>query len=86
MTENKTDLAQLLDYIDPAQLDYQEWVNIGMALKHEGYSCDVWDDWSRKDSARYHPDDCEKKWKTFNGSASPVTAGTIVQMAKDNGW
>lgn len=27
-----------------------------------------------------------KKWNTFNGAAAPVTAGTIVQMAKDNGW
>ncbi len=85
MTE-KTDLIELLDHIDPAQLDYQEWINVGMALKHEGYSVSDWDKWSMRDSARYHSDDCEKKWKTFNGSASPVTAGTIVQMAKDNGW
>lgn len=86
MTEDRISLTELLEYIDPASLNYQEWVNVGMALKHEGCPCDVWDDWSRRDTARYHPDDCEKKWKTFNGSASPVTAGTIVQMAKDNGW
>ena len=57
MTE-KTDLIELLDHIDPAQLDYQEWVNVGMALKHEGYSVSDWDKWSMRDSARYHSDDC----------------------------
>lgn len=85
MTE-KTDISELLEYIDPASLSYQEWLSVGMALKHKGCSVDVWDDWSRRDSARYHSDDCEKKWASFNGSAAPVTAGTIVQMAKDNGW
>lgn len=56
-----------------------------MALKDEGHPCSVWDEWSRNDR-RYHSGDCEKKWQTFNGSSSPVTAGTIVQYAKDQGW
>ena len=85
MTEEKLDLKELIKYIDPAACTYSEWVEVGMALKYEGYSCDDWDAWSRPDK-RYHSGDCEKKWKTFNGSAAPVTAGTIVQMAKDNGW
>lgn len=81
------DLLELLEYIDPAFLDYQEWVNVGMALKHEGYSVFDWDNWSSRDSGRYHPGECEKKWKTFQESSfSIVTGGTIVKMAKDNGW
>ncbi len=81
------DLLELLDYIDPSTLDYQEWVNVGMALKHEGYSSFEWDRWSSRDSGRYHPGECQKKWNTFNeDSLSVVTAGTIVKMAKDNGW
>ena len=81
------DLLELLEYIDPAFLDYQEWVNVGMALKHEGYSVFDWENWSSRDSGRYHPGECEKKWKTFQESSfSIVTGGTIVKMAKDNGW
>lgn len=81
------DLLELLDYIDPSQLNYQEWVNVGMALKHEGYSSLDWDRWSSRDSGRYHSGECDKKWNTFNEtSVSIVTAGTIVKMAKDNGW
>ena len=43
MTETRTDLQEIIEYIHPADLTYQEWVNVGMALKHEGYSVDVWD-------------------------------------------
>lgn len=78
-------LLELLNYIRPGELNYAEWVNVGMALKEAGYSASDWDDWSRNDS-RYHPGECEKKWNTFQGSAMPVTGGTIVQMAKDRGW
>lgn len=81
-----SDLLEILDHIDPAALDYQEWVNVGMALKDEGYTRKDWDNWSKGDPARYHAGDCEKKWQSFNGSAAPVTAGTIIQYAKDQGW
>lgn len=83
--EQKIDLEKLIESINPAMLSYQEWTNVGMALKLEGYSVDVWDKWSRADK-RYHAGECEKKWETFNGSSSPVTGGTIVQLAKENGW
>lgn len=77
-------LLEILDRIPPSELEYQEWVNVGMALKHEGYSVTDWDSWSQSDS-RYHCGECEKKWESFNGSDKPVTAGTIIQMAKDRG-
>ncbi|MFH5185749.1 PriCT-2 domain-containing protein [Paenibacillus sp. TAB 01] len=84
--ENKLDLIALLAYVDPVYLTYQEWVNVGMALKYEGYTAADWDEWSRRDSGRYHPGECFKKWTTFEGSGIPVTGATITQMAKDNGW
>ena len=80
------DLIELLDHVDPSSLDYQEWVNVGMALKHEGYSAADWDRWSMKDTARYHKNECFKKWDTFKGTGIPVTGATITQMAKDRGW
>lgn len=84
--EQKTSLLELMEYIHPAELDYQEWVNVGMALKHEGYSVSDWDHWSRQDSGRYHTGECERKWNTFRGNASPVTGGTIFQMAVEHGF
>lgn len=79
-------LLEVLDYIDPARLDYQDWVNVGMALKQEGYTAVEWDKWSRRDGNRYHAGECFKKWNGFSGALSPVTGGTIVQLAKDQGW
>lgn len=80
-----TDLLEILQAINPAALTYQEWVDVGMALQHEGFSVDDWDQWSQNDN-RYHPGECQKKWDTFRGADHPVTAGTIVQLAKDQGW
>ena len=80
------DLLPLLEYIDPGNLSYQEWVNVGMALKQEGYTASDWDNWSRRDLSRYHSGECFKKWTSFNGCSTPVTAGTVVDMAKDGGW
>lgn len=84
--EQRTSLLEIIEYINPAELDYQSWVNVGMALKHEGYSVNDWDAWSKQDYGRYHAGECEKKWNTFRGTSSPVTGGTIVQMAMERGW
>ena len=86
--DGKIDLLPLLNYINPASLDYAGWVNVGMALKQEGYTASDWDRWSSKDTKRYHAKsgECFKKWGSFNGSSMPVTAGTIVDMAKAGGW
>lgn len=84
--ENKLDLTELLAYVDPSTLSYQEWCNVGMALQHEGYTAFDWDEWSQRDSGRYHDGECFKKWDTFKGNNEPVTGATITQLAKENGW
>ena len=83
---NDYNLTEILEYIDPSTCSYQEWINVGMALKHEGYTVSDWDMWSMKDVNRYHSGECAKKWATFQCSSAPVTAGTIIQMAKENGY
>ena len=72
-----SNVLSALQHIDVAAVSYQEWVNVGMALKAEGFDCTVWDDWSRNDS-RYHPGECQRKWATFRGSATPITGGSII--------
>ena len=82
----RTDLLGILNHIDPSGLDYEEWLNVGMALEHEGFSAEDWDAWSQRDPGRYHSGECAKKWRSFRGSPSPITGGTVVQMAMDRGW
>ncbi|WP_027085419.1 AAA family ATPase [Cohnella panacarvi] len=84
--ERKVDLIALLEYVDPVRLSYQEWVNVGMALKYEGYTASDWDAWSKRDGGRYKPGECFRKWTSFEGTGKPVTGATITQMAKDGGW
>lgn len=82
----RNELLNILSYVDPASLSYQDWVNVGMALKYEGLTASDWDSWSRRDLSRYHIGECFRKWESFAGSADPVTGATIVQYAKDQGW
>ena len=82
--EKTNNLEELLKYIDPAGLSYQEWVNVGMALKEEGYPMETWQNWSAADGERYDSGEFEDKWDSFR--RHDVTGGTIVQMAKDRGW
>lgn len=86
MENNQYDLLEVLNSIEPAELDYQQWLNVGMALDQEGYSVEIWDTWSQRDPGRYHPGECQKKWRGFQGHNTPVTGGTIVQYAKEQGW
>ena len=83
--EKQTSLEELLNHIDPALLDYQEWADVGMALKLEGYPCYVWDNWSRRDYGRYHEGECQKKWRSFKRDEG-VTGGTIYHLAVQQGW
>lgn len=82
------DLQSCLDAIDPGSCDYTEWVQVGMALKSEGYDWQIWDAWSARDTPRYHPGECERKWASFSeaGRQNDVAGGTIVDMARKVGW
>lgn len=80
------DIIQALNQIDPAALSYEEWLQVGMALQHEGCDVSVWENWSARDIDRYHRGECERKWRSFTGSGRPVTGATIFKMAHDNGW
>ena len=72
----------LLDAI-PADCGYDEWLKVGMALKHEGADWTDWDDWSRKGS-KYKQGECERKWKTFR--RSEITGGTLFHIATQYGY
>ena len=80
-------LHEILGRLDPSLLDYSEWLSVGFALKEAGYPVSTWEAWSRGDTTgRFREGECARKWEGFRGSANPVTAGTVVQMAKAQGW
>lgn len=78
------EIKEALQYIDPVNLDYSEWLQIGMALKDAGATCDIWDSWSKRDSARYVQGETWNKWVSFQDSG--ITEKTLFKMAVDNGY
>ena len=85
--ESKIDLRELLEYIDPSQCSYDEWLNVGLALHQEGYPMFVWEEWSADDGERFHEGECAAKWESFGRyTGKLVTGATITQMAKENRW
>ena len=55
---------EMLNHI-PADCSYDEWLKVGMALKHDGADLSVWDRWS-SGGRKYKRGECEKKWRSFN--------------------
>ena len=58
-------ILSALNHLDCSELDHADWIRVGMALKNEGYDVNIWDEWSSKDAARYHPGECAKRWRSF---------------------
>jgi hypothetical protein len=54
-------ILEALKQIDASNTTYEEWIQVGMALKAEGYDCSVWDNWSKNDQ-RYKPGECDRNW------------------------
>ena len=82
-----SEARELLLHIPCGSLSYQDWINVGAALHHEGLPCALWEEWSATDGARYHSGECEKRWKSFGRYiGTDVTMGTVYHMAQDYGW
>lgn len=78
------EVQDMLSYLDP-DMEYLQWVKIGMALHDAGYSCDLWDEWSRGSQGKYKEGECWRKWDGFTPN-NGVSMGTLVHWAKAAGW
>lgn len=80
-------IKELLSYIDPNNLSYDEWLHVGQSI-HSQYpnvtGLMVWDVWS-KDGDRYDYKECRQRWGGFDPNGS-IRLGTLIHMAKQNGF
>ena len=83
MTNIET-ITECLAQINPAALGYDEWLQIGAAIKHEGGDCTLWDQWSQSDP-RYRSTDCTGRWDGLDRGQAAVTVATVVKICKDHG-
>ena len=80
-------LRRIYDGLSPSMLNYEEWLQVGMAAKAEGGTCAEWEAWSRTDAERYHEGECERKWRGFGrGGGREVRIGTAVEIARRHGF
>ena len=81
-------LNSLLNKIDP-DCGYDDWLRVGMAIYHEtdgsDEGMDLFDRWSSKGQKYKGIKEIETKWRSFRTVTTPVTIGTLIKMAKDEG-
>lgn len=83
------EIIEALYTINPAQLDYKEWLKIGAALKYEGIDYAIFDNWNAQDTStndkgqpRYNEELNYKTWLSFNDSGrNPAKGETIFYIA-----
>lgn len=77
---------EILEYID-ADCGYQDWLNVGLALHHQGGGdlkwLEIWDEWSFN-SAKWVEGDCLKKWQSFKKGVKPgqtsITLRSLIKL------
>ena len=80
-------LRRIYDSLPSSVLNYEEWLQVGMAAKAEGGTCAEWEAWSHTDAERYHEGECERKWRGFGrGGGREVRIGTAVEIARRHGF
>lgn len=77
-------LIEALYFVDVKELDHDDWVKFGTALKTENINnFDIWNDWSKNDP-RYNPKIMQSTWRSFK--VGKVKPGTIYKYAQQRGF
>jgi hypothetical protein len=80
-------IDRMLASVNPDDLDYEQWLRIGMAIKSqypEEDGLEMWDKWSQQ-GERYKEGECEIRWDGFS-DAGTVRMGTLFWHAQQHGW
>ena len=75
--------TKALDYIDPNDLDYNQWLSVITACKQAGLTWQQVDLWSRRGGVRYTEGEVETRWQ---GLRLDVSWGAVINLAKINGY
>jgi P4 family phage/plasmid primase-like protien len=83
---DECEIGTILNSLKQDRVDtYSDWINVGMALKNSGYSCELWDEWSRS-SCKYKPGECYKKWNTFKEKENGISKGSLYHWLKEDNY
>lgn len=84
----KNKIPKLLEIYPAADLEYQKWLEVGMALHHyyEGMQegLILWDSWSALHKEKYEPEKIKTKYASFKAETiNPITIETIAKRASE---
>ena len=65
MSNELETIRECLSQVNPAMLDYDEWLAVGMVCKDAGLPVDEWDAWSATDRKRHRKGEAKRKWNSF---------------------
>lgn len=80
-------MVRLLGAINPNEIEYEEWIRIGMAIKSQYPDDDglaMWDEWSSHGD-RYEERECIKRWDAFDDLGATRMA-TLFFYANERGY
>ena len=88
---SRDEIVEALSKI-PADCSMQQWIEIGMALKHQfgeaGYP--LWDDWSATAPDKYpSQEETIKRWGSMKAQPKdrvPITIRSVIRIATEAGW
>ena len=79
-------LADVVAHIPNNDMEYDEFVMIGMGIHSEDPNAfELWDIWAQK-SDKYDAGQMSYKWSSFGKSSNGVTIGTLIKIAQANGY
>lgn len=86
MDVSHDDVADMVSHIPNNAVNYDEWVEIGMAIHHalSGSGYDIWVNWSQQ-SDKHDETQMDYKWQSFGKYPNPITIGTLILLAEQNG-
>ena len=73
--------------------DRETWIRVGQACSNIGIPFEIWDEWSKWQDqkagtlcTKYNEKETPYIWKSFERTSSRWNAGTIISLAKENGF
>jgi hypothetical protein len=81
--DTQADALDALTHIS-ADLQRDEWVRIGMAMKSIGLTFDDFRNWSATAPDKFDLAACRDTWRSFRGNG--IGPGSLFALAKQHGW
>lgn len=86
LSVNITEITSLLNMLNEERCDdYSKWMNVLFTLKNAGVSYEIFDNWSKKNPAKYDEKKCRQCWdaaKVRNTGSKKLSLGSLHHWAK----